>query len=123
MLTDETLQQLQRYNFDLLAHQELNGQRRMRYIALAHLKDGKNFTEVADALRMTRYSFMRWLKVVCLRRGWTVWQVRRITEARCDFLKHRKKPFAKQSSHYRTAIAVEGFVAKISASCCPSSSP
>ena len=62
MLTNETLQQLQRYNFDLLARQELNGQRRMRYIALAHLKDGKNFTEVADALRVTRHSVMRWLK-------------------------------------------------------------
>lgn len=62
MLTDEALQQLQRYNFDLLARQELNGQRRMRYIALAHLKDGKNFTEVADALRVTRHSVMRWLK-------------------------------------------------------------
>jgi hypothetical protein len=58
----EVLQQLQRYNFDLLARQELNGQRRMRYIALAHLKDGKNFTEVADALCVTRYSIMRWLK-------------------------------------------------------------
>jgi len=27
-----------------------------------HLKDGKNFTEVADALRVTRHSVMRWLK-------------------------------------------------------------
>jgi transposase len=62
MLNDETLQQLQRYNFDLLARQELNGQRRMRCVALAHLKDGKNFTEVADALRVTRHSVMRWLK-------------------------------------------------------------
>jgi transposase len=34
----------------------------MRRIALAHLKDGKNFTEVADALRVTRHSVMRWLK-------------------------------------------------------------
>ena len=62
MLTDETLQQLQKYNFDLLARQELNGQRRMRYVALAHLKDGKNFTEVASALRVTRHAVMRWLK-------------------------------------------------------------
>ena len=38
MLINETLQQLQTYNFDLLARQELNGQRRMRYIALGHLK-------------------------------------------------------------------------------------
>jgi hypothetical protein len=56
ILTDETLQQLQRHKFDLLARQELNGQRRMHYIALAHLKDGKNFTEMADALRVTRQS-------------------------------------------------------------------
>ena len=62
MLTDETLQQLQRYNFDLLARQELNGQRRMRHIALPYLKDDKNFTEVADALRVTHHSVMRWLK-------------------------------------------------------------
>ena len=62
MLTHEVLQQLQRYNFDLLARQEPNGQRRMRYIALAHLKDGKNFTEVASALRVTRHAVMRWLK-------------------------------------------------------------
>ncbi|MFL6714866.1 MAG: helix-turn-helix domain-containing protein [Burkholderiaceae bacterium] len=34
----------------------------MRYIALAHLKDGKNVTDVADALRVTRHSVMRWLK-------------------------------------------------------------
>ena len=34
----------------------------MRYIALAHLKDGKNFTEVASALRVTRHAVMRWLK-------------------------------------------------------------
>jgi transposase len=34
---------------------------RMRYIALASLKDGKNFTEVAD-VRVTRHSVMRWLK-------------------------------------------------------------
>jgi hypothetical protein len=32
MLTDETLQQLQRYNFDLLARQEL--------IPIPHLKNG-----------------------------------------------------------------------------------
>jgi transposase len=62
MLTHETLQQLQRYNFDLLARQEPSGRRRMRYVALAHLKDGKNFTEVASALRVTRHAVMRWLK-------------------------------------------------------------
>jgi hypothetical protein len=34
----------------------------MSYVALAHLKDGKNFTEVTDALRVTRHSVMRWPK-------------------------------------------------------------
>jgi transposase len=62
MLTHQTLQQLHRYNFDLLARQEPNGRRRMRCVALAHLKDGKNFTEVANALRVTRHAVMRWLK-------------------------------------------------------------
>ncbi len=49
MLTPEALQRLQQYNFDLLAREEPNGRRRLRYIALAHLKDGKSFTEVAAA--------------------------------------------------------------------------
>ena len=87
MLTDDTLQQLQRYNFDLLARQELNGQRRMRYIALAPLKDGKNFTEVADALRVTRHSVMRWLKwfacggVDCLAGAPHYWSTQRLPKA------------------------------------------
>ena len=34
----------------------------MRYIALAHLKDGKHFTEVSNALRVTCHAVMRWLK-------------------------------------------------------------
>jgi hypothetical protein len=46
MLAQETLLKLQKYNFDLLARQEPSGRRRLRYIALAHLKDGKSATEV-----------------------------------------------------------------------------
>jgi transposase len=61
-LTHKTLQQLQKCNFDLLARQESNGQRRMRRVALAHLKEGKNCTEVASALPVTRHAVMRWLK-------------------------------------------------------------
>jgi transposase len=60
MLTPEALQRLQRYNFDLLAREEPNGRRRLRYIALAHLKDGKSYTEVAAALRTTRHTVARW---------------------------------------------------------------
>src|SRR4051812_38991317 len=37
MLAQETLLQLQKYNFDLLARQEPSGRRRLRYIVLAHM--------------------------------------------------------------------------------------
>lgn len=49
MLADETLRQLQRDNFDLLARQEFNRQRKIRCIALPHLKNDKSFTEVVEA--------------------------------------------------------------------------
>jgi transposase len=56
------LLKLQKYNFDLLARQEPSGRRRLRYIALAHLKDGKSATETALALRVTPRAVTRWLK-------------------------------------------------------------
>jgi transposase len=62
MLTQQTLLKLQKYNFDLLARQEPSGRRRLRYIALAHLKDGKSPTETALALRVTPRAVTRWLK-------------------------------------------------------------
>jgi hypothetical protein len=62
MLAPETLLQLQKYNFDLLARQEPSGRRRLRYIALAHIKDGKSPTETALALRVTPRVVMRWFK-------------------------------------------------------------
>jgi hypothetical protein len=62
MLIQETLLQLQKYNFDLLARQEPSGRRRLRYIALAHIKDGKSSTETALALRVTPRAVTQWLK-------------------------------------------------------------
>ena len=62
MLAQETLLQLQKYNFDLLARQEPSGRRRLRYIALAHIKDGKSSTETALALRVTPRAVTQWLK-------------------------------------------------------------
>ena len=62
MLAQETLLQLQKYNFDLLARQEPSGRRRLRYIALAHIKDGKSSTETALALRVTPRAVTKWLK-------------------------------------------------------------
>ena len=62
MLAPETLLQMQKYNFDLLARQEPSGRRRLRYFALAHIKDGKSSTETALALRVTPRAVTRWLK-------------------------------------------------------------
>jgi transposase len=63
MLFQETLQeQLQRYDFDQLARKESDGRRRIRLLALAHLKEGRNCNEVAAALRVTRHAVMRWMQ-------------------------------------------------------------
>ena len=62
MLTQEVLLQLQKYNFDLLARQEPSGRRRLRYMALAHIKDGKSASETALALRVTPRAVTQWLK-------------------------------------------------------------
>ena len=63
MLLQETLhEQLQQYDFDHLARKESDGRRRIRLLALAHLKEGRNCSEVADALRVTRHAVMRWLQ-------------------------------------------------------------
>jgi hypothetical protein len=62
MLSQHIIDQLQPYDFDRLAHKEPDGRRRLRLIALAHLKDGKSYTDVAAALRVTRHAVMRWVQ-------------------------------------------------------------
>ena len=63
MLSREMLQEaLQQYDFDQLARHEPNGRRRIRLLALAHLKEGRNYVETAQALRTTRHAVMRWLQ-------------------------------------------------------------
>ena len=62
MLSQHIIDQLQSYDFDRLAHKERDGRRRLRLIALAHLKDGKSYTEVGAALRVTRHAVMRWMQ-------------------------------------------------------------
>ena len=59
----------------------------MRYIALAHLKDGKNFTEVASALRVTRHAAMRWLKWFLLKRLDMAWISTRSISPHADPIK------------------------------------
>ena len=62
MLTQEVSLHLQKYNFDLLARQEPRGRRCLRYMALAHIKDGKSASETALALRVTPRAVTQWLK-------------------------------------------------------------
>jgi hypothetical protein len=62
MFSQHIIDQLQPYDFDRLARKEPDGRRRLRLIALAHLKDGKSYTEVAAALRVTRHAVMRWVQ-------------------------------------------------------------
>ncbi|MBH1979450.1 MAG: winged helix-turn-helix domain-containing protein [Comamonadaceae bacterium] len=62
MLSQQIIDRLQPYDFDRLARREKDGRRRLRLIALAHLKDGKSYIEVAAALRVTRHAIMRWVQ-------------------------------------------------------------
>lgn len=78
----------------MLARQERNRQRRMRYVALADLKDGKNFTEADSALRVTCHAVMRWLKWFFS--GWVdrlagvphYWSTQRLPEAQEEAFRH-----------------------------------
>ncbi|RYF50454.1 MAG: helix-turn-helix domain-containing protein, partial [Cytophagaceae bacterium] len=62
MLTQEALLQLHKYDFDLLARQEPSGRRRLRYMPLAHIKDGRSASETALALRVASRAVTQWLK-------------------------------------------------------------
>ncbi|KLV05831.1 hypothetical protein ABT56_09835 [Photobacterium aquae] len=48
-------------NFHQLARKEKNGQKRIRLLALAHFKDGKNRTEIARSLKVSRSSVNNWI--------------------------------------------------------------
>ena len=62
MLSQQIIDQLQPYDFDRLARKEPDGRRRLRLIALAHLKEGKSCSEAGSALRVTRHAVMRWVQ-------------------------------------------------------------
>ena len=62
MLSQHIIDQLHPYDFDRLAHKQKDGRRRLRLIALAHLKDGKSYTEAAAALHACRHAVMRWVQ-------------------------------------------------------------
>jgi hypothetical protein len=120
MLTQEVLLQLQKYNVDLLARHEPSGRRRLRYMALGHIKDGKSASETALALHVTPPAVIQWLK----------WFVDKgldrvagipITGVHSDFPRRRKKPFARQPGSCRTGVAAAVRAARLSDSCWTSS--
>lgn len=53
---------LEQYDFDKLSTTEESPRERRRFLAFAHLRDGKTFTEAAAAVRVKLRSLMRWVK-------------------------------------------------------------
>ena len=53
---------IQRYDFDKLAKTEGNARERRRFVAFAHIREGKTFTETAIAVRVKLRTLMNWVK-------------------------------------------------------------
>ncbi len=56
------LKGLDQHDFDKLAKTEGTSRERRRFLAFAHLREGKSFTEAAIAVRVKLRSLMRWVK-------------------------------------------------------------
>ena len=52
---------IEQYDFDKLATTEGSPRERRRFLAFAHLREGKTFTETAVAVRVRLRSLMRWI--------------------------------------------------------------
>jgi len=53
---------IQKFDFDKLAKTEGNARERKRFIAFAHIREGKTFTEAAAAVRVKLRTLMNWVK-------------------------------------------------------------
>lgn len=53
---------IQQYDFDKLAKTEGNARERRRFLAFAHIREGKTFTETAIAVRVKLRTLMNWVK-------------------------------------------------------------
>ena len=56
------LEGIENHDFDNLSKTAGNARERKRYLAFAHLKDGRNFTETAEMVRVQRRTLMNWVK-------------------------------------------------------------
>ena len=50
-------------DFIALARKETNARKKMRYLALAHFKEGQSRTAIADALKISRTSINKWVSL------------------------------------------------------------
>lgn len=53
---------IEQYDFDKLAKTEGNARERRRYVAFAHIREGKTFTQAAIAVRVKLRTLMNWVK-------------------------------------------------------------
>ena len=58
----EAIKDLERYDFDKLSKTQGNSRERKRYLAFAHIRDGKTFTEAAAGIRIKLRTLMNWVK-------------------------------------------------------------
>jgi len=58
----EGIKSLEQYDFDKLSKTQGNPRERKRYLAFAHIREGKNFTEAAAAIRVRLRTLMNWVK-------------------------------------------------------------
>ena len=56
------LEKFNAYNFKRLAKQSKHPRERIRFLALAHLKDGKTIQEAANAVKVSRNAVYVWLR-------------------------------------------------------------
>ncbi len=56
------IKEIEQYDFDKLAKTEGSPRERRRFLAFAHLREGKTFTEAAASVRVKLRSLMRWVK-------------------------------------------------------------
>ena len=56
------IEAIEQYDFDKLAKTASNPRERRRFLAFAHLREGKSFTAAAAAVRVKLRSLMRWVK-------------------------------------------------------------
>jgi len=56
------LEWIGQYDFDKLSKTTRNSREQKRYLALAHIKDGKSFREAAEMVRVSYRTLMNWMK-------------------------------------------------------------